>query len=236
MGLANIIVANPPVGSCIDQETVDWVQSSIFLQQSQLEGSQRILKQVNAPGPDDRDVLWNRISNIGAPLGIYTYYNGAWRRYPMSPVGQRSFYTGPITGVFDPTSLVGLPGTEWDGWKIDLTFANLFPVIASDYDAQTGAWRTMVGGSEQQQGGFANVTLGFANVPLASTPGLSCFLHARANPGVGDFVLWGDQSAAGGLNEKVLIAPNPGNPAPQSFQILPPFVAMAQVVFVGISV
>ncbi len=235
MSVVNVTVADPPAGSCIPVAIQNWLQQGIILNQSNIEGSQRILKQTTAPGPDDRDVLWHKISGTGISLGLFTYSNGAWRRFPTTPLGARVFYTGPITGVFDAQSFIGIPGTEWDGWQLDFSFKNLFPVIASNYNAQTGVWETVVGGSAQQQGGFANVTLGIANVPLASTPAVSVYLHARGNPGVGDFVLWGDAPTSGSLNQKTIIPANPGNPAPAAFQILPPFVAQAQVVYIGIA-
>lgn len=232
--LVSVTVGNPPAGSCIPPEIQEWLQTSIFLNQSGLNNSQRILQQTTEPGADDRDVIWNKISPIGAPLGLFVYYNGAWRRYPMAPIGQRSFYTGPITGVFDPISLIGLPGTEWDGWKIDLTFANLFPIIAADYNVQAGAWQSTVQGSELTQGGAASITLDLSNVPVASSPALNATLHARGNPGIGNFVLWGD--FVSGLGNETLIPASPGNPNPVAFNNTPPWVAQAQVVFVGISV
>jgi hypothetical protein len=235
MSVVNVTVANPPAGLCIPQAWVTWLQQAIVLNQSNIEGSQRILKQTTAPGPDDRDALWHKISGTGISLGLFTYSNGAWRRFPTVPLGARVFYTGPITGVFDPQSFVGIQGGEWDGWQLDFTFKNLFPVIANNYNAQTGVWESTVGGGSLSQGGFPTVTLGIANVPLASTPAVSVYLHARGNPGVGDFVLWGDAPSSGSLNQKIVIPANPGNPDPTSFQILPPFVAQAQIVFIGIA-
>lgn len=233
--IVSVVVADPPIGDCIPLVIQKWLQNGITLNQSGLNNSQRIIVATTAPGPDDRDTLWHKISNTGISLGLFVYNNGFWRRFPTTPIGARLFYNGPITGVFDATTFMGLPGTEWDGWKIDFTFANRFPVIGNDYNAQLGVWQTTVGGGEQQQGGFANVTLDLANVPVASTPGVLVYLHARGNPGVGDFVLWGDQSAAGGLNSKTVIPATPGNLAPDSFQILPPFVSMAMCVYIGIA-
>jgi hypothetical protein len=235
MSVVNITVANPPAGLCIPQAWVTWLQQAIILNQSNIEGSQRILKQTTAPGPDDRDALWHKISGTGISLGLFTYSNGAWRRFPTTPIGARVGYTGPITGVFDPQSFIGIPGTEWDGWQLDFTFKDLFPVIASSYDAQLGAWQTMAPGSPQQQGGFASITLTPANVPLASKPAVTAFLHARGNPGIGDFVLWGEAPTSGTLSQTTIVPADPGNPAPTSFQILPPFVAQAQIVYIGIA-
>ncbi len=235
MSVVNVTIANPPAGLCIPQAWVTWLQQAIILNQSNIEGSQRILKQTTAPGPDDRDALWHKISGTGISLGLFTYSNGAWRRFPTTPIGARVFYVGPITGVFDPQSFIGIPGTEWDGWRLDFAFKNLFPVIASDYNAQTGAWQTMVGGSSQQQGGFANYTLTPANVPLPSVPAIMTtgWEADSLNPG-GVAKLWGDATNSFPANKQISPA-QPGNPDPTAFSILPPFVAQAQIVYIGIA-
>jgi hypothetical protein len=231
----NIQVAEPPPGSCVARipGLVQYLQSAITLQvQGEITGTKIIRSQV-APGPDDQDAIWLREDNIGTTLGLFTFVNGDWRRIPAVGIGTRAFYNGSVAGVFDPLTLFGVHGGEFDGWQIDYTFADKFIASGAQFNTSTGYWVSNIAGSLQQQGGAATVTLGLANVPRLSFPGLKTVLwEAQGNAPGGDSDLWGVAEPNFPANVTLLPA-DPGNTEPIPVSILPPWVAMAQIVYRG---
>lgn len=229
----NIKVANPPPGSCIGPEYVAWLQSAITLDvQGEIDGT-RIIKSQVAPDPDNQDAIWLKIDNIGDTLGMFSFVNGDWRRIPAVGIGTRAYYNGQTAGVFDPLTLYGVHGGEFDGWQIDYAFKDMFVVTGSLYNSQTNQWVSNISGGLQSLGGQANITLGLANIPRIAFPGLSTTLwEASGNSPGGDSDLWGVAEPNFPANVS-LIPADPGNQTPTPVSILPPYVAMAMIVYRG---
>lgn len=229
----NIRVANPAPGLCLPPGLVEFLQSSITLEvQGEITGT-RIIKSVTAPDPDSQDAIWFKIDNIGNTLGLFSFVNGDWRRLPAVGIGTRAFYNGPVAGVFDPLSLFGVHGGEYDGWQIDYAFADRFIVSGSQFNTTTNVWVSNVSGGLQSQGGANSVTMGLANIPRPQFPGLSTTLwEANGNSPGGDSDLWGVAEASFPANVSLLPA-DPGNTDPTPVSILPPWVAMAMIVYRG---
>jgi hypothetical protein len=229
----NINVANPPPGFCIPPNLVTWLQSAITLNvQGDVNGT-RVIKSQIAPGPDQQDAIWYRIDNLGNSLGLFSYINGAWRRMPAVGIGTRAYYNGPTANVFDPVTLMGVHGGEYDGWQLDYTFSDEFVVNASVYNTKTAQWNTNVTGGLLPTGGANTQTLSLDNVPRPANPGLKTTLwKADGNAPGGDSALWGVPEANFPANT-TLIPADPGNQNPLPVPIVPPFIAMAMIVYRG---
>lgn len=231
----NIQVANPPPGSCVAQipGLVEYLQSAITLKvQGELTGT-RIIKSQVAPDPDEQDAIWFRVDNIGNTLGLLSFVNGDWRKIPAVGIGTRIYYNGPVAGVFDPLTLFGVHGGEYDGWQIDYTYADQFVVSGSQLNTQTQQWVSNVSGGLVPTGGANAVTLSLDNVPRIANPGLSTTLwEANGNSPGGDSALWGKTTANFPANVSLLPA-DPGNQKPTPVNILPPYIAMAMLVYRG---
>lgn len=229
----NIQVANPPPGLCLPPALVQWLQGAITLNvQGEITGTKVIKGQV-APGPDDQDAIWFRVDNIGDTLGLFSYVNGDWRRIPAVGIGTRAYYNGVVAGVFDPLTLYGVHGGEFDGWQLDYTFADQIVVTGSQFNTTTGQWVSNIAGSLLTTGGANTVTLSLDNVPRTAFPGLSTTLwEAHLNAPGGDSALWGVPEANFPANVSLLPA-DPGNTTPTPISILPPWIAMAMIVYRG---
>ena len=229
----NIKVANPPPDACIPPNFQQWLQGAITLQvQGEVNGT-RVLKQQQAPDPDNQDAMWLKVNSAGDVLGLFSFTNGDWRRVPAVPINTRAYYNGPIAGIFDPLTLYGVHGGEYDGWQIDYTYRDQFVVNGAIFDSNTNFWFSNISGNLLREGGSSTVTLGLANIPRASSPGLSTTLwSANGNSVGGDSALWGKATANFPANV-TLVPADPGNNAPTPVSILPPYVAMAMIVYRG---
>lgn len=229
----NIKVANPPPGLCVPDGLVTWLQGAITLDvQGEINGT-RIIKSQVAPDPDNQDAIWFKVDGIGNILGLFAFTNGDWRRMPAVGIGTRAYYNGAVAGVFDPLTLFGVHGGEFDGWQIDYTFQDLFIVTGSLFNSQTNQWVSNVSGGLLATGGRSTVSLDLSNIPRIANPGLSTTLwEADGNSAGGDSVLWGVAKPNFPANVS-LIPADPGNQTPTPVNILPPYIAMAQIVYRG---
>jgi hypothetical protein len=190
------------------------------------------VQQSTSPGPEQLDFRWELISSTGVPLFDQVFYNGEWRRYPSVPIGAEVFFSGDPSLYFNPTTNYGIHGGQWDGWQIDTSNAAHFPVISSGFSSSGLGWVINYNAVDENVGGVTGIQLNNANTYRPASNGLTTTLHARGNPGVGNFVLWGDFQS--GLGTEVILPADPGNVNPPVIPTFPTFVAKALVVYRGL--
>jgi len=62
--------------------------------------------------------LWIKLDGASRPLGLYTYYNGNWRKvYTNTGIGEIRMFFGLSTSPFDGTGR-GVVGGDMDGWAL----------------------------------------------------------------------------------------------------------------------
>ncbi len=227
-----LVVSPLPQGSCLPNELFDYLSTGLQIVAAECGNCICFVQQTTSPGPEQLDFRWELISSTGVPLYSQVYYNGEWRRYPSVPIGAEVFFSGDPSLYFNPATDFGIHGGQWDGWQIDRTAAGHFPVISGAFSTAGLGWTISYNSTDQNVGGVQSILLDASNTYRPANSGLTATLHARGNPGVGNFVLWGDFVA--GLGTEILIPPDPGNTAPSSIPIYPQFVAKALVVFRGL--
>lgn len=226
---SQVVVSPLPTGSCLPQELYEYLSSGLHIV-SVCDDCVCFRSQTGSPGLDEQDDMWSLVSSTGVPLFDLTFYNGEWRRYPTVPLGAEVFFSGDPALYFDPVTKYGIHGGQWDGWQVDATDAVRYPVIAQSYSANN--WVISYLASLQHTGGVQTIVTDAANTYMPSSTEVTTTKHARGNPGIGNFVLWGDATA--GLTTEVLIPPDPGNLAPSTIPIFPTFVGKALVRYVGL--
>ena len=240
-----LAVAPPAPELCIPAETAAVIQGMIsLLVAGELEG-ETIYRQITPPS--NTDSVWFKVDEDGNDIGLLTNIRGVWRRIPPVGIGTRMYYTGPITGYFNPATLLGNHGDQFDGWKIDIAYADLMVINGSTYDTVGGHWLTGAASISIKDangdvvttptitpsGGFAQVSLTVDNIPRVQNPGLLTTLwEADNNHPDATGPLWGVQTPLHPAN-KVLIPGDNGVQTPIPVPILPPWVAMAMIVYVG---
>lgn len=241
-----IDVADPPPELCISTATATAIRDMIsLLVEGELEG-EIIYRQITPPS--NTDSVWFKVDANGNNLGLLSYVRGVWRRIPPVGIGTRMYYTGPITGYFNPATLLGNHGDQFDGWQIDLAYEDVIVVNGSTYDTVAGHWLTGIGSVATKDangnvvitqtlapsGGFAAVPLTLDNIPRIAYNGLFTTLWEADNnhPTSGSGPLWGVAEPNFPANH-ALVARDNGNQTPIPTPILPPWVAMAMLVYVG---
>lgn len=226
-------LAPPPAGLCFPQPWYNWLRSSIKIVLAGCGFGVKVIRSVSAPSIDDSNATWERVSTQGCPLGDFIYYNGEWRKKPTFGIGHKMFYDGPIEGVFDPSTWIGLHGGQMDGWKIvkDPDQINRFLVAATGYNAGTGFWESTVDGVAAPMGGGSTHLLTLAETPRpARVPVTARGWKADGN-GPTTLNLYGGGPTG---TEIELLAGDTGNANPTPFSILPPWRANALVEYIGI--
>ncbi len=218
--------------SCLPAELFDYLSTGLQILTADCGECVCYVRQTTPPGPEQLDFVWMEISNIGVPLQDNVFYNGEWRRKPSFPIGAEVWFSGDPALYFDPVTNLGLHADQWDGWEIDVTQFGHFPVIASGYSTAGLGWIINYQAIDLNVGGTGSITLDNDNTYRPATNGLTTTLHARGNPGVGNFVLWGDFAA--GLGQETIIPADPGNLNPPAIPTFPTFVAKALVVYRGV--
>jgi hypothetical protein len=191
---------------------------------------------VDVPPVDDQDKLWFRFNTIGAPVAWYAFRLGVWAREEPPISARWGIFTGDPTEFFDANGkgLKGAGPIAGDYWGWHLTnglggtpnWSNKF-LIGGAMDnvgiiGFAGGWRTNINGAEEATGGVAEITLDADNT---FTPGVVVGGHdatgSTGSPG-GPLYGTGSDITLVGVNE---------DPAPIS--VVPPFYAVAYVVFTG---
>lgn len=233
MSCVTQLVIDPiPSGSCLPEELYQYLVDSLQIIPGDCGNCVCYVSQTTAPGPEQLDFIWMQISNDGVPLHDNVFYNGEWRRKPSFPIGSEVFFSGDPSLYFDPITNLGLHADQWDGWRIEVDLGGKFPVIASNFSTAGLGWVVNYQSTDQNLGGVTEITLDNTNTYRPASNGLTTTLHARGNPGIGSFVLWGD--FASGLGTETIIPANPGNTDPASIPTFPTFVAKALCVYVGL--
>lgn len=199
----------------------------------------------DTPGSDDRNKVWHRLDTNGKPIGTFLYFNGAWRRQYSGRLGQMSYYSGDPEFDFDDDGRGRLEGDngstgEWDGWHLcngedgTLDLSDKFIVVGRRFN--NGRWETDVSGTPTTDGvGVHEIQMTEANT----------FRPATGEVRVGQWEADNGHPAVGGLiglpqndsTDLILIPAHPGNPISPAvlppLPTLPPYYALALVVFIG---
>lgn len=191
------------------------------------------VSQTTSPGPEQHDFRWELISQTGVPLFDQVYYNGEWRRYPSVPIGAEVYYSGDPSLYFNPVTLYGTHGGQWDGWQIDISNAAHFPIIASTFSSAGLGWIINYQGVDTNVGGVTQIVLDQTTTYRPASNGLTLYgWEADGDHPGGAARLLGLFNT--GAPSNILIPPDPGNPTPSPIPIFPSFVAKALVVYRGL--
>ena len=230
--VVQLVIDPIPSGSCLPDELYQYLVNSLQILPGDCGDCVCYVSQSTPPGPEQLDFIWMEISNTGVPLQDNVFYNGEWRRKPSFPIGAEVWFSGDPSLYFDPITNFGLHAEQWDGWRIETELGGNFPVIANNFSTAGLGWVISYQAVDQNVGGATAITLDSSNTYRPATNGLTTTLHARGNPGIGAFILWGD--FASGLGSETIIPADPGNLNPPAIPIFPSFVAKALVVYVGL--
>jgi hypothetical protein len=125
--------------------------------------------------------VWFKIDAAGRPLGVYSFYNGNWRKvYTGVGYGELRMYTGSNT-VFDGNGL-GIIGGDFDGWQ--LCNGNNGTQNLEAYFLVGGVWGSQVGqggGWFSDADGVSWKNLGGQKGPIHLTTGMLPALAAKIN-------------------------------------------------------
>lgn len=196
------------------------------------------------PAVDDQDKVWHRLDAQGRPIGAYVYYSGSWRKQYTASIGQISYYNGDPDVDFGETGGRGTVGGEWDGWQLcngengSPNLSDKFIVGAKMDDLSTGypngdgPWTTGVSGESTQEGaGVHEITLNADNTFRLQTDAVTLgYWQADGNTPNAAAGLIG---RAGGGSDFDLIDADAGKEEPDAIPTLPPYYALALVVFIG---
>lgn len=184
------------------------------------------------PKPEDQDKIWFQLDPTGRPIKVNRFFNGNWRQFYTGNPYEVRMFVGYWATFFSVTGL-GTLGLGWDGWAIangvngtiDLTNKFIIPGYRCD---GIGKWATNVSGTDSYTGGASSITIQPINLPP-----LSVTINQN-----NQFTTSGGTNAlvpSGGDNTTVYpINGAPGNMTP--IPILPPFLAVGFVQFIGYTV
>lgn len=202
--------------------------------------------QTDPPGAQDHDKAWFKLDSNGKPVGVFIWYSGHWRRVYNGMPGEIRGYTGNPGTDFDSDGK-GIIEGNYDGWHLcngrdgtpNLTDKFLVGAHMDDSGGHSGYasghWQTFVDGmSDLQTGGVASNTLTTSDTyqpAIASVRARRWDANGQTpNPHVGS--LWGIKSATDSENDDIAPAVT-GNTSPSPFTNLPPFYALAWIIFIG---
>lgn len=202
----------------------------------------------DTPGSDDQDKVWHRLDTNGKPIGSFIYFNGKWRREYSGRLGQICLYSGDPAFDFDDSGRGKIEGDdgatgEWDGWHLcngeDGTedLRDKFIVGGRRYNANL--WESDVSVVTPAEGpprGAAAHTGGTNEITLTSE---TTFQPAVAPIVIGQWTAEGNAPGVSlfgptnGGGDVTFQAASDGVPEPDPIPVLPPYLAVAYVVFVG---
>ena len=240
-----ITIANAPEGFCPTtyQEGLDMLRDL-----TTAEVTTSYLPYVlgsSTPAVEDQDKAWIRLDAAGRPLGTFLFYSGSWRRQYNGKFNEITMFNGNPTLFFDGTGR-GLTTSEWDGWSLcngqngtpNLTDKFIVAAHMDDSDGSVGfssGWRSKVSGAILATGGEKEVTLTLAQVPSASHDAILLDqFQADSNARINGGLLLGHYSGTHDPSGSETIVPAVvGNSDPDPVPTLPPYFALAFVIFTG---
>lgn len=196
----------------------------------------------STPAVEDQDKIWHKLDSLGRPIGTYRYYSGTWIRMRTGLPTEVVFFWGDPTPHFDNATSKGLITSEWYGWALCTgaagtpNLSNHFLVNADLENIGTryvdGAWRTDVSGASTQLGGLKETTLTEEQTPRPARAAVTVAKwKADGNTPDAGSGLHG-QNPTGG-NTTTLLAADAGNLDPTPVPTLPPYIAIAPVMWIG---
>lgn len=137
--------------SCFDSLQSMWVDGVSQMTGTVLDGSLKYIISETAPGADDQDKLWIKLSG-GAPVRQYVYYNGAWVwPHAIPPSDSRlQIYKGSSASIdtLDGGSVGAVGSATGPFWEIDTDLSGKFPLGAGTLPSGTAVDSGTTGGSE----------------------------------------------------------------------------------------
>jgi hypothetical protein len=195
------------------------------------------------PGAGDRDKVWFQKDTQGRPIAVKVWWNGHWRRMYNGMLGEVRGYTGNPGTDFDNTGMGRVTG-EYDGWHLcngkdgtpDLSDRFLIGAHMNNEDHSgyvDDEWVTWISNKTgMHTGGERDFTLTEDTTWRPATPqvtlyGWSATGNIPDNPGS----FYGRKNVDSA--EYPIVAADEGNLDPSAVSIIPPFIAMAWIIFVG---
>lgn len=195
----------------------------------------------DTPAVEDQDKVWERTDANGRPIGRYVYYDGNWRReYPVG-IGTIVMYNGDPGEDFPEDGGRGEVGGMFDGWQLcngengapDLSDKFIVGAKMSDlavgYPEGSGPWKSAVSGEGLQTGGINEITLNADNTFVPARSGITVGLETTdgvAPSPTGD--LYGPNTTY-----PTTIGAGEDEVVPDAIPVLPPYYALAFIVFKG---
>ena len=137
--------------SCFDSLQAMWVDGVSQMTGTVLDGSLKYIISETAPGADDQDKLWIKLSG-GAPVRQYVYYNGAWVwPHALPPSDSRlQIYKGSSANIdtLDGGSAGAVGSATGPFWEIDTDLSGKFPLGVGTLPSGTAVDSGTTGGSE----------------------------------------------------------------------------------------
>jgi hypothetical protein len=203
--------------------------------------------QHDTPRVEDQNKVWFELDTQGRPIAIKTFWHGNWRRVYNGMLGEIRMYSGDPSVDFD-TGGRGLVGGTYDGWQLcngrngspDLSDRFL---IGAHMNKNLGhgqygedGWTTIVvdGSQDLHTGGDNAITLDAENTYRPATQATR-FRHWTADgnaPEAHTGNLYGVKSTNEDNNDD-LVPGDEGNPSPPPITTIPPFIAVAFIIFQG---
>jgi len=226
------------------------VQYLATLVHSEIQGDYlSYLVQNEQPGASDRDKVWIEVDEQGRPVNIKIWWtgSGSWRRVYNGMLGEVRGYTGNPGTDFTPTGW-GRAGQLYDGWHLcngndgAPDYSDHFLIGAHMNNASHSGyiddeWVTWISNTTgMHTGGERDFTLAANNIFQAGgtigqlTVGKYTIAGSLLDV-AGD--IWGTPSLSTPAKNQELNVVTDGFVEPEAVSIIPPFIAMAWIIFLG---
>ena len=205
------------------------------------------------PGVSDQDKVWFELDSQGRPISIKVHWNGTWRRIYNGMLNEIRGYSGNPGTDFDSTGW-GKVGGEYDCWHLcngndgapDYSDQFLIGAHMND-EGHSGyvdnEWVSWIGKKEGMHvGGAIEFTMTEATTwqPAVGSIGdftLGMYHITDGGETLGTTeLLYGKPSVSNSaFNKQVVVSADldSGHTDPDSIPIIPPFVALAWIIFLG---
>ena len=207
------------------------------------------LVQNEEPGAQDRDKVWIQQDSQGRPVAIKLWWtgSGSWRRVYNGMLGEIRGYTGNPGIDFTPTGW-GRAGGEYDGWHLcngndgAPDYSDHFLIGAHMNNAEHSGyidseWVTWISDrTGEHTGGVRDFTLAANNIfreggPIGQLTVGKYVVAGALLDAAGD--VWGAPSLGDPTKNQELNVTSDGFIDPESVSVIPPFIALAWIVFLG---